>query len=217
MAPLTRSRSEQPGDIPGDLMKDYYSQRASEGGLIITEATTVSLTARGWFGAPGLYSGKQVEGWKRIVGAVHEKGGQIISQLWHTGRSSHVSMTGGPAPGTASVNPSYWEDDEHQVSIPSGWSRPSPHRALVMQTRLPSAATLLRTLICQSAFNSGCRSTLTIVRPSTHSMRAAIPTTRSQSKPHQDCKNRKQCNYAGSVRRRTARPLNRQKSRTIKL
>ena len=132
MAPLTRSRSEQPGDIPGALMKEYYSQRASEGGLIISEATTVSLTARGWFGAPGLYSGKQVEGWKRIVGAVHEKGGRIISQLWHTGRSSHVSMTGGPAPGTASVNPSYWEDDEHQVSIPSGWSRPSPHRALAL-------------------------------------------------------------------------------------
>jgi N-ethylmaleimide reductase len=64
MAPLTRSRSEQPGDIPGGLMREYYTQRASEGGLIISEATSISTTAHGWFGAPGLYSDQQVEGWK---------------------------------------------------------------------------------------------------------------------------------------------------------
>ncbi len=44
MAPLTRSRSEQPGDIPGDLMVEYYTQRASEGGLIISEATSISIS-----------------------------------------------------------------------------------------------------------------------------------------------------------------------------
>src|SRR5208283_98440 len=71
MAPLTRSRSEQPGDIPGTLMLEYYTQRASEGGLIISEATTVSIAGRGWFGAPGLYSDEQVAGWKRITDAVH--------------------------------------------------------------------------------------------------------------------------------------------------
>ena len=54
MAPLTRSRSEQPGDVPGKLMLEYYTQRASDGGLIISEATTISITGRGWFGAPGL-------------------------------------------------------------------------------------------------------------------------------------------------------------------
>lgn len=54
MAPLTRSRSTQPGDIPNALMAEYYGQRASDGGLIITEATTISATARGWFEAPGL-------------------------------------------------------------------------------------------------------------------------------------------------------------------
>src|SRR5271154_1313133 len=75
MAPLTRSRSEQPGDIPGDLMTEYYGQRASEGGLIISEATSISITGRGWFGAPGLYSDAQVEGWKKVVNAVHAKGG----------------------------------------------------------------------------------------------------------------------------------------------
>jgi N-ethylmaleimide reductase len=56
MAPLTRSRSQQPGDIPSDLMVEYYGQRASKGGLIISEATTISISGRGWFGAPGMYS-----------------------------------------------------------------------------------------------------------------------------------------------------------------
>jgi N-ethylmaleimide reductase len=130
MAPLTRSRSEQPGDIPGKLMLEYYTQRASDGGLIISEATTISVTGRGWLGAPGLYSDQQIEGWSKIVEAVHGKGGRIFAQLWHTGRSSHVEMTGGPAPVSASVNPSYWQDASHLVSAPSGWVQPSPHKAL---------------------------------------------------------------------------------------
>src|SRR5580693_6519440 len=71
MAPLTRSRSMQPGDIPGHLMLEYYNQRASDGGLIIAEATSISITARGWYGAPGLYSDEQVSGWKKITQAVH--------------------------------------------------------------------------------------------------------------------------------------------------
>ncbi len=130
MAPLTRSRSVQPGDVPGDLMRTYYGQRASEGGLIIAEATTISQSARGWFGAPGLYSGEQVEGWKAVTDAVHAKGGKIIAQLWHTGRSSHVDVTGGSRPVSASVDPQYWQDPSHLTSTPGGWVSPSPHRAL---------------------------------------------------------------------------------------
>ena len=61
MAPLTRSRSLQPGDIPSDLMREYYAQRASDGGFIISEATSISITGRGWLGAPGLYSDEQVD------------------------------------------------------------------------------------------------------------------------------------------------------------
>jgi len=83
MAPLTRSRSQQPGDVPGDLMRNYYSQRASEGGLIISKATAVSIAGRGWFGAPGLYTDEQVVGWKKIKSAVHAKGERMFSQLWH--------------------------------------------------------------------------------------------------------------------------------------
>src|SRR5258708_7138388 len=65
MAPLTRSRSGQPGGIPGAMMVRYYSDRASDGGLIIGEATNISLTSRGWYGAPGLYTDQQIHGWKR--------------------------------------------------------------------------------------------------------------------------------------------------------
>src|ERR1700724_2290575 len=74
MAPLTRSRSVQPGSIPGDLMLEYYSQRASDGGLIVSEGTSISITGGGWFGAPGLYSDEEVAGCERIKNAVHEIG-----------------------------------------------------------------------------------------------------------------------------------------------
>ena len=130
MAPLTRSRSEQPGGIPGDMMVRYYSDRASDGGLIIGEATNISLTARGWYGAPGLYTDRQVEGWKRVVSAIHAKNGFVFAQLWHTGRSSHSDNQDGNTPVSASVDTSYWEDPNHLVSAPSGWVQPSPHRAL---------------------------------------------------------------------------------------
>ena len=67
MAPLTRSRSVQPGAIPEDLMLEYYTQRASEGGLIVSEATPISIAGGGWLGAPGLYTDEQVAGWRRIT------------------------------------------------------------------------------------------------------------------------------------------------------
>jgi N-ethylmaleimide reductase len=100
MAPLTRSRSDQPGDIPGKLMLEYYSQRASEGGLIISEATTIAI------------------------------GGRMFSQLWHVGRSSNVEMTNGAAPVPPSVVPSYRLESTPAVSVPTGWLKPSAHRAL---------------------------------------------------------------------------------------
>jgi N-ethylmaleimide reductase len=136
MAPLTRSRSDLRGDVPNDLMVEYYAQRASAGGLIIGEVTTISSSARGWLGAPGLYSDKQVEGWKKITAAVHAKKGFIFAQLWHTGRSSHVSVTEGPEPVSASVNPDYWSDPDKLTSTPAGWVLPSPHRALEI-TEIP--------------------------------------------------------------------------------
>ena len=130
MAPLTRSRSVQPDGLPGDLMLEYYTQRISDGGLIISEASQLSLATRGWHGAPGMYLDAHVEGWKTIVDAVHAKGGLMFAQLWHPGRFSHVALTGGATPVSASVTPGYWQDPSRAISTPLGWIQPSPHRAL---------------------------------------------------------------------------------------
>jgi N-ethylmaleimide reductase len=92
MAPLTRMRSTQPGDVPNDLMATYYGQRASKGGLIVSEATEIALLGKGYPGAPGIHSAAQVEGWKKVVNAIHAKGGYIFLQLWHVGRISHSSL-----------------------------------------------------------------------------------------------------------------------------
>lgn len=129
MAPLTRSRSEQPGDIPGALMRRYYTQRASKGGFIISEATNISPSAKGWFGAPGIYTDEQLAGWRKITDAIHAKGASIFSQLWHTGRAAHID-TSGFTPATSSVDPNYMRDETIGVSTPHGWAHPSEHRSL---------------------------------------------------------------------------------------
>jgi len=90
MAPLTRMRSQQPGNIPHELNAKYYAQRATAG-LIISEATQVSQTGQGYPATPGIYSADQVNGWKLVTDAVHEKEGKIFLQLWHVGRISHKS------------------------------------------------------------------------------------------------------------------------------
>ncbi|KAL4129935.1 hypothetical protein PRIC2_005941 [Phytophthora ramorum] len=88
MAPLTRVRTGDAG-APTDLVAQYYSQRTTDGGLLITEATNISPTARGYFGAPGLFHQNQVESWKPVTKAIHDKGGKVFVQLWHTGRVGH--------------------------------------------------------------------------------------------------------------------------------
>jgi N-ethylmaleimide reductase len=98
MAPLTRMRSEQPGDVPGDLMAEYYSQRASDGGLIVTEGTEITPKASGFERVPGIYSDAQVIGWRKIVEAIHSKGGYVFLQLWHPGRVSHIDLAEGAIP-----------------------------------------------------------------------------------------------------------------------
>jgi len=91
MAPLTRMRSTQPGDVPNLLNATYYAQRASAG-LIISEATQISQQGKGYPATPGIYSKEQIEGWKLVTKAVHDKGGKIFLQLWHVGRISHFSL-----------------------------------------------------------------------------------------------------------------------------
>ncbi len=91
MAPLTRSRSRQPGNIPTALNASYYAQRASAA-LIVSEATQVSMQGQGYAWTPGIHSREQLEGWRLVTGAVHGTGGLIFMQLWHVGRISHPSL-----------------------------------------------------------------------------------------------------------------------------
>lgn len=91
MAPMTRSRSTQPGNLPNQMMATYYAQRASAS-LIITEATQISQQGQGYSFTPGIHSQEQVEGWRLVTDAVHKAGGRIFSQLWHVGRMSHTSF-----------------------------------------------------------------------------------------------------------------------------
>jgi N-ethylmaleimide reductase len=106
MAPLTRTRATLPGAIPNELMREYYAQRATAG-LIITEGTFVSDQARGWFGAPGVYTEAQRKGWQSITDSVHSAGGRIVVQLWHQGSVSSPELVGnGRVPlGPSAVNP----------------------------------------------------------------------------------------------------------------
>lgn len=91
MSPLTRSRAQQPGNVPTELNAQYYSQRASAG-LIISEATQVSQQGQGYAFTPGIHSEAQVEGWRKVTAAVHKAGGRIQLQLWHVGRISHPKL-----------------------------------------------------------------------------------------------------------------------------
>jgi len=91
MAPMTRSRAAGAGRVPTELMAKYYAQRASAG-LIVTEATQVSLQGIGYVHTPGIHSPEQVAGWKKVTEAVHAKGGRIFLQLWHVGRISNTTL-----------------------------------------------------------------------------------------------------------------------------
>ena len=89
MAPLTRNRS--PNAIPLAITAKYYAQRASAG-LLITEGTAIDPFAQGYADVPGLYDTEQLDGWKKVTEAVHERGGKIVTQIWHVGRISHVDL-----------------------------------------------------------------------------------------------------------------------------
>lgn len=93
MAPMTRSRTSQPGDVPNDMMATYYQQRA-DAGLIVTEGAPISAVARGYSMTPGIYTQDHINGWKKTTQAVHDAGSKVFIQLWHVGRRSHSSISG---------------------------------------------------------------------------------------------------------------------------
>lgn len=115
MAPMTRSRSDNPEHKATELTAKYYQQRATAG-LIITEGTFVSPEAVGVINVPAIYSKEQVDGWKLTTAAVHQEGGKIFAQLWHTGAYSHPDLHGGKKPlAPSNVNP------QQQVFTASGF------------------------------------------------------------------------------------------------
>ena len=102
-APLTRVRADVE-NVPGDLMADYYRQRASAG-LLIAEATMVAGDALAWPHQPGIHSTAHVAGWKRVTDAVHASGGRIYLQIWHPGRATHPALNAGVQPVSSSDKP----------------------------------------------------------------------------------------------------------------
>jgi N-ethylmaleimide reductase len=125
LAPLTRMRAEE-GARPGKLMAEYYAQRTSEGGFLIGEATISAPNGNGYLGAPGLYDDSQIEGWKVVTDAVHQKGGKIFLQLYHAGRQSNAQLQPG---GGRPVGPS--EIAHGGVAYTeAGWVPNTPNRAL---------------------------------------------------------------------------------------
>lgn len=132
MAPMTRARN--PDGIPNEINALYYRQRAGAG-LIITEGTAVSPTAKGVLHIPGLYTAEQTAGWKLVTKAVHEEGSVIFTQLWHVGRVSHVSnQPGGIAPVSSSdivaAHSTAWGYDENGRE---NFVKCSPPRALSLE------------------------------------------------------------------------------------
>lgn len=125
MAPLTRMRTVK-DNIPNDLMVEHYAQRATQGGYIVAEATVISPDGHGYYGAPGIYTKEQAEGWKRVTDAVHAKGGIIFLQLFHSGRQSHIDLQ---PDGGLPIGPSVVEHEDY-VYTPTGWTTATLNRAL---------------------------------------------------------------------------------------
>ncbi len=100
MAPMTRARATT--GAPDDLTVKYYRQRASAG-LIISEGAPISPEGNGWLHTPGLHTGEQLAGWRRVTDAVRARQGRVFAQLWHVGRGSHVSLQPGGRPPVSST------------------------------------------------------------------------------------------------------------------
>lgn len=123
-APTTCLRAEE--DLsPSAMMLDYYRQRTSAGGLLITESTHPSFDSRGYEGAPGVYTDAHVASWTKLADVVHARGGRIVMQLGHDGRQSHSDLSHGAAPIAPSVVPF-----EGQALTKNGWVPVSPHREI---------------------------------------------------------------------------------------
>ena len=126
MAPLTRNRATHSNDAPNDLNVEYYTQRAGAG-LIVTEATQISRQGQGYIYTPGIYSEAQIDGWTKVVKAIHAAGGKVFLQAWHVGRISHTSLQ---PDGGKPVAPSAIQAEGVKTYIETGMVDVSEPRAL---------------------------------------------------------------------------------------
>lgn len=95
MAPMTRGRADDAGVLP-EMTADYYAQRASAG-LIVTEAVNITPCSKANDNIPGIFTPAQLDSWKKVTTAVHERDGKIFMQLFHTGRLSLPQLLSEPA------------------------------------------------------------------------------------------------------------------------
>jgi len=99
MAPMTRCFADDTTGVIQPQVVDYYRRRAADGiGLIISEGIIVDPRGKGNPGVPLLINDEQVRTWRAVTDAVHEEGGTIIAQIWHTGRVAHPDLIGGQTP-----------------------------------------------------------------------------------------------------------------------
>ena len=119
MAPMTRSRAL--GNVPNELMAEYYRQRATAG-LIITEGTSSSADGLGYARIPGLFNQEQVTNWQRVTETVHHHGGHIFVQLMHVGRVFHPlnlpEGAEGVAPSAIAAAGQMWTDQAQMQDQP---------------------------------------------------------------------------------------------------
>ncbi|KAK9806581.1 hypothetical protein WJX73_004673 [Symbiochloris irregularis] len=145
-APLTRQRAID--NVPQPAAATYYAQRATKGGLMISEATVVSAEGRGYAHTPGIWSKEQVEAWKPIIKAVHDKGAVFLCQLWHTGRASHPAFQEG---GKDPVAPSAIAIPDAKVFLPDGSQAPYTKPRALDISEIPARV---------DAFRQGARNAL---------------------------------------------------------
>lgn len=152
MPPMTRSRALDQ-ETANPLMATYYAQRASAG-LIVSEGTQISRQGQGYAWTPGLFTTAQVAAWKKITQAVHEAGGLIFAQLWHTGRISHRSFHQGAQP----VAPSALQAEGVKVFIDTAATGPTAGVGEMIQHDLPRALTLeeIPNIVADYAHSAQC-------------------------------------------------------------
>ncbi|XP_047337744.1 12-oxophytodienoate reductase 3 [Impatiens glandulifera] len=146
LAPMTRCRAIN--GIPGQGLVDYYTQRATDGGFLITEGTLVSDNAGGFPHCPGIYNKEQVEAWKTVVDAVHAKGSVLFCQLWHVGRASHyVYQPNGGSPISSTTTPI---SNRWRILMPDGSHGKYPEPRALATHEVPDIVNLYR----QAALNA---------------------------------------------------------------